>query len=76
MGGAVVIRLNPSWDPGLAIVDPADLCHLVAPEKLREYLELREQQVAAVDRAIEVNGEVAAVEALRRRHVLVEEVDP
>ncbi len=66
------LHLNPDWDPGVAVVDLADLPELLPPKELREYLELRELQIKLADQAITLNGEAATVEALRRRGVLIE----
>jgi hypothetical protein len=67
------LRVNPNWDGGLFVVEEADVPHLLGPDSLQAYLDAAERHIAAVDAAIEEHGEKAALEALRRRHVLVEE---
>lgn len=67
-----MLRIHPDWDPGLLVVEPQDLQHLLAPQQLREYLEQRELLVERAEDAIAACGEPAVVEALRRRKVLIE----
>ena len=60
--------LSPTWDPGISVVEPADLVHLIGPAGVAQL----EEQVVGIDAAITLYGERATVEALRRRGVLVD----
>src|SRR5690606_5859746 len=62
----------PNWDPGLFVVEADDVPHLLGPDKLRSYLDVSERHIAAINAVIEEHGEKAVLEALRRRHVLID----
>ncbi len=61
--------INPQWDPGVVVVEPADRPRILSKEGIARI----ESQVAAIDAMISVYGEAATLEALRRRGVLVED---
>lgn len=67
-----MLRVNPDWDPGLFVVEADDVPHLLGPDKLQDYLDAAERHIAAIDAVIEEHGEKSALEALRRRGVLID----
>jgi len=71
-GGLTMLRVNPNWDGGLFVVEADDIPNLLGPDKLQDYLDAAERHIAAIDAVIEEHGERSALEALRRRHVLID----
>lgn len=63
------LRINQEWDPGISVVSDADLPRMLGEQGMQQL----EEEVQGMEMAIERYGERAAVEALRRRRVLVEE---